>query len=382
MSFLLLAPILFFPFFSDLFSLPKLFLLSITALFFGARLTFKKNPSFPLLLPISLFLLADLLSIANAVNWWEWYQAVSIDLMGVIVFYYVVNFAKEESLYHFLLLFVVVAALVSAGALSAYYLHWPESLANFYRGRGGTMGNPNFAAVLIGLAIPICVFLCTARIWPLLPILALLSTHGWLTINKTLIVALGATVCVWWGILKPFHKVAAVVLGMFALTTVLLFKLPFPNFSLGPRLAWWYGSILIERDYPVFGTGRGNWPFVYPIYALSAGDKTMNTQELNLDPGKQDIISKVFVNAAHNDYLQILAETGLLGLVGLLWFLVGIVQAGWRAERESTRWLFLAWLTFPVQMFFGFPFQMAELVVWFWVFGGLILSPRRHPAWN
>lgn len=69
----------------------------------------------------------------------------------------------------------------------------------------------------------------------------------------------------------------------------------------GTRLAIVKDSwkMLIER--PVMGWGLGNFPEVYPQY--------------------RSFYTNLFVNQAHNDYVQLLVEMGTVGFVIMLWFL-------------------------------------------------------------
>jgi len=69
--------------------------------------------------------------------------------------------------------------------------------------------------------------------------------------------------------------------------------------------------------HPILGSGLGTFPTVYPR------DRTFFTT--------------LFINQAHNDYAQLLVETGLLGVLLMLWFLVGLYR---RATPTSRRWEF------------------------------------------
>ena len=80
---------------------------------------------------------------------------------------------------------------------------------------------------------------------------------------------------------------------------------------------------------PLLGWGLGTFPIVFPQYQRAQTD--------------------IFLNEAHNDYLQILFETGVLGLAAALWFLVLLFQGGSRVVRlwnstplDGLRWA--AWL--------------------------------------
>lgn len=67
----------------------------------------------------------------------------------------------------------------------------------------------------------------------------------------------------------------------------------------------WKNAITIFQDNPVFGTGMGTFETVYPNYS-----DIHNIPET--------------VNQAHNDYLQVLSDTGLIGGAIVLWF-IGVV---------------------------------------------------------
>lgn len=88
------------------------------------------------------------------------------------------------------------------------------------------------------------------------------------------------------------------------------------------RLDTWH----IFRDHPFFGTGLGTLPIVFPRY------------ETNYD-GK-------FVNHTHNDYLEALADTGILGGLCCAWFLFALFRAYFRRARDSTLPPFIAALNF------------------------------------
>jgi len=71
--------------------------------------------------------------------------------------------------------------------------------------------------------------------------------------------------------------------------------------SAGKRTAMQRDTLRIFLDHPVIGTGLGTLQMVYPPYD-------------SLYDGR-------IVNHAHNDYLEALAETGILGGLCCLWFL-------------------------------------------------------------
>jgi O-antigen ligase len=66
---------------------------------------------------------------------------------------------------------------------------------------------------------------------------------------------------------------------------------------------------------PVLGWGLGSFPLVYPQF--------------------RTFYTNFFVNEAHNDYLQLLVELGLLGFGTMVWFIVMVYK---RAIRKIKHW--------------------------------------------
>jgi O-antigen ligase len=66
---------------------------------------------------------------------------------------------------------------------------------------------------------------------------------------------------------------------------------------------------------PVLGWGLGTFPVVYPEF--------------------RTFYTNFFVNQAHNDYLQLLVEMGVVGFATMLWFLITLYR---RAARKIGNW--------------------------------------------
>ncbi|MCS7260566.1 MAG: O-antigen ligase family protein [Anaerolineae bacterium] len=87
------------------------------------------------------------------------------------------------------------------------------------------------------------------------------------------------------------------------------------NFPVIERLAHWQAALDMWRDHLWLGVGLGNYPVVYPLYAIGRWR----------DP----------LGHAHNFYLNVAAETGLVGLLlyGALWG--SLFWLGWQAVRTT-----------------------------------------------
>ena len=86
------------------------------------------------------------------------------------------------------------------------------------------------------------------------------------------------------------------------------------NFAIVERLAHWQAAFYMASDHPFIGVGLGNYEAAYPEYGLPSWPRALGH--------------------AHNDYLNTLAETGIVGLGGYLAGWVGIVYWTLRALRQ------------------------------------------------
>ena len=90
------------------------------------------------------------------------------------------------------------------------------------------------------------------------------------------------------------------------------------NFAMIERLAHWTAAWRMFEQRPWLGVGLGQYAVVYPQVAIPRWT----------DP----------LGHAHNMYLHVLAEQGLLGAVGLAAFFVGGLAAAWKRIRRSSGW--------------------------------------------
>src|SRR5437667_56378 len=84
----------------------------------------------------------------------------------------------------------------------------------------------------------------------------------------------------------------------------------------GTRLEITRDGLKMFTRKPVVGWGMGVFPDVYPEF--------------------RSFYSDLFVNAAHDDYLQLLMEMGGLGFIVMLWFLVIVYR---RAGKKIRKWV-------------------------------------------
>jgi O-antigen ligase len=85
------------------------------------------------------------------------------------------------------------------------------------------------------------------------------------------------------------------------------------NFSTAERLAHWIAGLRMFFAHPILGVGIGNYADAYPHYFVT----------IFMDP----------LGHAHNYYINIAAETGSIGLIAYLLFLLATFVAGGQAYR-------------------------------------------------
>lgn len=89
------------------------------------------------------------------------------------------------------------------------------------------------------------------------------------------------------------------------------------NYAVVERLAHWQAALNMARAYPWLGVGLGNYEVAYPAYRL--------------------INWKFPLGHAHNYYLNVFAEAGMIGLVSYGLFWASVTRVTWRVRRHPNR---------------------------------------------
>ncbi|MBI4515430.1 MAG: O-antigen ligase family protein [Deltaproteobacteria bacterium] len=83
------------------------------------------------------------------------------------------------------------------------------------------------------------------------------------------------------------------------------------------RPSLWRETLVMVRDFPLFGIGLGNFEWLFPRY--------------------QPVGTHTYFDRAHNDYLQLVVESGLLGAGCFAWLFVRFFMLCWRGLRTAER---------------------------------------------
>lgn len=100
--------------------------------------------------------------------------------------------------------------------------------------------------------------------------------------------------------------------------------------SIGLRLVFWEGALLMAKEHPVLGVGTGDYKIeMERLHQINAIPATPQFPE---------------ANHPHNSYLAYLADLGLTGLFILLWFLWAATQEAWNDRTHATAWFKLSYM--------------------------------------
>lgn len=126
------------------------------------------------------------------------------------------------------------------------------------------------------------------------------------------------------------------------------------------------GTLDIFLDNPIIGTGFNSFPFVYTLYQEKPGYFSVNP---------------------HNYYLQLLAETGITGLVTFLIFMLSIIYLSFKAFKNSENvfkgislGLLIGIISSLIHISVDIDWSVTAIPVLFWLQVGLLMAIYREVA--
>ncbi len=141
------------------------------------------------------------------------------------------------------------------------------------------------------------------------------------------------------------------------------------EYSVVTRGEYWRGAWQIFLDHPMTGVGLGAFPTAYPRYGRSSAKNERLEQ-------------------AHNDYLQLLTDAGLIGALIGLWFLFELIRSAQRQFKKLDRMRsheraliiggHVALLGIAVHSFLDFNLQIAANALLFLIVLAMTVSADWH----
>jgi O-antigen ligase len=243
-------------------------------------------------------------------------------LILAVTFLYAKYFASQSTIENIAKFIILVSCIVSLYAiLQKFNIDIYSWETNFGGRPGSTFGNPNFLAGYLGVTLPISLstYLQTANFFYLIAALLIFSsllftgTRGaWIACAVSLVIFFASAINTTKKLKKHLIYVFVFLVVCILITTPFvisrirnLFNMADP--SVKERIFKWMTAYEIFKDKPLLGTGLGNLKVHYAIYQAKVRKKNMGialrgTSESNV----------------HNDYLQLLSETGVFGIMGYI----------------------------------------------------------------
>lgn len=237
-----------------------------------------------------------------------------------------------------------------------------------------TLGQPNWLAALLVALIP----LTWAKSYKYYLLSVLFFMTLLFTKSRSGLLAFGLEFVIFWGFmfykeklkyLKEFLIITLISLGLF-----FIFKTPFtPEIGLEAGLPAeasakaggtesgtirkyvWLGAIEVFKHYPILGTGPETFAFSFPMYKPVGHNLT----------SEWDFI----YNKAHNEFLNYLANTGILGFISYMSLIVCSVIILVKSKRFD---LFAGYIAILVTNFFGFSVVPVSLL--FFLFPAIAIT--------
>lgn len=440
-----LLPLFFTPYNSELFEFNKILLLyTLTILILAAwavrmilRGKFFVTKTF-LDIPLVLFffsqLLSTLFSIDRHTSFWGYYSRFNGGLLSTITFLllywaWVSNCQAKE------VMKVIKVSFASAFLVSIYGIleHFGHSFSCLLFERSfnvacwvqdvqnrvfATLGQPNWLAAYLAILIPVAAsFFIKAKSLKAKAVSLLLTLSYFLcllfTRSRSGFLGWGLGMAIFFLRLAfrtkkaPLATKPLLVLALGFLLSVLVFGTPFSSLN---RFVY-YQSWLSSDNRPsvsapvgpaleVGGTESGEirkivWKGAWEVFKhspwLGTGVETFAYSYYHFRPVEHNLVSEwdFLYNKAHNEYLNYLATTGIVGLGTYLAFIVFFIFSGlkklWAKDfspQNETQLLsfslFIGWLTILVSNFFGFSVVLVSL--YFFLIPALVFSLNQEES--
>jgi O-antigen ligase len=390
----IVATLTVFPFIFDSFTVSKLFVLSVGLTYISIKLFLNKGTDDVRVLPKSLLVLTALFALSMIVSWSQSGVPILRGLFG--------QFGRGNGLfYYFFVILIFVYTVKTFKSSSALKMHQLITFLSWFMAvyaglqRLGidiakldtkglspvvlTFGNSNFAggllSVLFAYHLTYTILGKTYRVKQLALLLALTASstfagavQGYLIILFS--IALAFSIVLIQRVRKPWITKLLISAWVFGLITVIvgvfgkfIFAGVFARVSFQARIEYWRISIDVIRDYPLFGVGPDKLYDVTPNY---------------MSPGSLKLITSTRMDNAHNWFLNIGANYGLVSIFFLLAILgVAFFYSTWHLKNlEKSDPVAVASSVAFVSLFIDgiVSLEQPGIGIWLYLFAGVTVA--------
>ena len=147
------------------------------------------------------------------------------------------------------------------------------------------------------------------------------------------------------------------------------------EFTFGRRIATWKFTVLMIKDHPLLGSGIGTFKYNSLKYQAKFFDQGQN----------RSLYPYGFDDKVHNEYLQLWAELGIIGLGIFIWLIISYFNCGLKILKKIKNkhrqgiiiGLMGAVVAVLVDGIFGFPLHLPAIIVLFWLALGLTIAENK-----
>ncbi len=382
-------------------------LVLLALMFWGLKMVGREEFKFtstPLNFPLLSLIIICTLSLIWSNNFFVSLKELPLFLAGPLLYFVITNnIYAERQISRILNILLIIGGLFGIYGILQYR---GIDLSLWIRNIGrqqvfGLFGNVNFFAEYLIIPLPIAVSLFFAsqnKFKKILLLVAILAMGTSLTVTFTRSSYLGFGVSlIFMAILfmtlqgKSFikdNKKFFIIILVAIIIITLLFIIPNPfnksgtiiykiksrisvsqfiqnSYTIRSRIANWKFTTLMIKDNPLLGSGIGTYKY-----------NSLRYQARFLEQGQnRSIYPYVFATKTHNEYLQLWAELGIVGLGIFIWLIISYFYYGLRfIKRVKSRYkqgiiigLMGAVVAVLIDGIFGFPLHLPATIVLFWL---------------
>lgn len=417
---LILTPLVFYPYLVRIFNPPKELAFNIlvifSLMFWFLKMTAQEKVKIirtPLNLPVLAFMTICAFSLLWSDSPMVSLLELPLFLAGPILYFIIVNnIHNDHQINRLLTSLLIISSLLGIYGIFQYqgidFSFWKANIGR--QQVFGLFGNVNYFAEYLIVPLPLAIslfFVARNRTHKILLLLGILTMGGSLLLTFTrgsyLAIGISSTFMFFLylvsrgkGFIKEHKKIFIFILVLIILITF-LFALPNPlnksgtviskikgrisitqftkDLSLKRREATWKFTILMIKDHPLLGSGIGTYKYNSLAYQAKFFDQENN----------RSLYPYGVTDKAHNEYLQLGAGLGVLGLGIFFWLIITYFKYGIkllkRLKDKYNQGIIIGLMGGIVAVLidgiFGFPLHLPATLVLFWLFIGLIVSLNR-----
>lgn len=417
---IILTPMAFYPYIIDIFNPAKSLVFEILVIlgmmFWGFKILDKEQakiiPS-PLNFPILSFVAICALSLLWSDSFFVSLKELPLFLAGPLLYFIVVNnIINEGQIKRVIHTILIISSLLGIYGILQYngidFSFWSGNVAR--QQVFGLFGNAGYFAEFLALPLPIAIsfFLISQnKIKKVLLLIGILAMSGSLILTFTrgpylatgisfIFILLLFLISRGKNFFKENKKIFIIILIAIIIITF-LFIIPTPlskkgtaiskikerasmarlstDFSFGRRIAIWKFTGMMIKDHPLLGSGIGTYKYNTLRYQAEFFEQGQN----------RSLYPHGFADKAHNEYLQLWAEMGIVGLGIFIWLIINYFNYGLKKLKSVKNkykqgiiiGLMGSVIAFLMDSFFWFPLHLPVNVVLFWLVLGLTFSGLR-----